>query len=37
MDTYHAANWSDLSYSSSEEEDERYTVEYHKAFSNKPL
>ena len=24
MDTYHAAHWSDISYSSSEEEDERY-------------
>jgi hypothetical protein len=24
MDTYHAANWSDISYFSLEEEDERY-------------
>ena len=26
MDTYHAVPWSDLSYSSSEEEDERYRI-----------
>ena len=26
MDTYHAANWSDLSYSSSEEEENRYKL-----------
>ncbi|XP_064881736.1 uncharacterized protein LOC115138403 isoform X2 [Oncorhynchus nerka] len=29
MDTYHAAHWSDISYSSSEEEENRYRITHH--------
>jgi hypothetical protein len=36
MDTYHAAYWSDLSYSTSDEDDERYTMcVFERVFSSK--